>query len=151
MNLTISNITFLKDVHSSIKVDMRSGWRHHYFDGSITDITRFIESIGDDRIYLLIPLFAKSTSTQDATLNLSEPFLVDNKSNPGLIINFIMSQWNSSGFSLREGTQLTFAFKFKNKFSFSKKFYKVFIIFFIYNKNIKCIQLNNIFITNLLY
>ena len=55
MELTKNNITFLRDIHSSIKVDMTSGWRHHYFDGSISELSTFIKLIGDDKIYLLIP------------------------------------------------------------------------------------------------
>jgi hypothetical protein len=35
-------------------------------------------------------------------LNLSEPFLVNNKSNSVLIIKFIMDQWYSSGFEIRK-------------------------------------------------
>jgi hypothetical protein len=113
MNLSRNNITFLRDVPSHIKVDMTSGWRHHYFDGSISELSSFIKLIGDDKIYLLIPLFAKSKSLQSATLNLSEPFLVDNKSNPALIIKFILEQWDSSGFTLIEGNILSFSLKFK--------------------------------------
>jgi hypothetical protein len=114
MNLTRNKITFLRHVPSDIKVDMTSGWRHHYFDGfSIGEISSFIESIGDDRIYLLIPLFASSESLSIATLNLSEPFLVDNKSNPALIAEFIIDQWNSSGFNKKQDIDFTFSFKFK--------------------------------------
>jgi hypothetical protein len=75
---------------------MSSGWRHHYFDGSIEELSTFIKLIGDDKIYLLIPLFASSKSLSSATLNLSEPFLVNNRSNSGLIIKFILDQWYSS-------------------------------------------------------
>ena len=113
MDLPRNQIIFIRDVPSNIKIDMRSGWRHHYFDGSIGELSSFIKLIGDDKIYLLIPLFAKSKSVQCATLNLSEPFLANNKSNPALIIQFIMEQWKSSGFELGEGTILTFSFKFK--------------------------------------
>ncbi len=113
MNLTTNSITFLKDIHSDIKIDMRSGWRHHYFDGSLSEISNFIKLIGDDKIYLLIPLFSSSKSLSIATLNLSEPFLVNNKSNPALIIKFIMDQWNTSGFEIRENTIITYSFKFK--------------------------------------
>jgi hypothetical protein len=113
MNLSRNNITFLRDVPPNIKVDMTSGWRHHYFDGSISELSSFIKLIGDDKIYLLIPLFAKSKSLQTATLNLSEPFLVNNNSNSALIIKFILEQWYSSGFSLTEGTILSFSLKFK--------------------------------------
>jgi hypothetical protein len=111
--MTTNQITFLRDVHSSIKVDMTSGWRYHYFDGSIEELSTFIKLIGDDKIYLLIPLFAASESLQIATLNLSEPFLVNNQSNSALITKFIVDQWNSSGFNKKEDRQITFSFKFK--------------------------------------
>jgi hypothetical protein len=114
MNLTTNNISFLKDIHPSIKVDMRSGWRPYYFDGfSIDEISSFIKLIGDDKIYLLIPLFAGSKSISKATLNLSEPFLINNKSNSLLIIDFILDQWHSSGFNLEQDTRISFSFKFK--------------------------------------
>jgi len=114
MNLSTYQITFLRHIPSDIKVDLTSGWRHHYFDGfTIGEILSFIESIGDDRIYLLIPLFSNAKSLQIATLNLSEPFLVDNKSNPALIAKFIIDQWNSSGFNKKEDIPFTFSFKFK--------------------------------------
>jgi len=120
MNLTTNNITFLKDIDSSIKIDMTSGWRHHYFDGSLIELSSFIKLIGDDKIYLLIPLFAKSKSQSNATLNLSEPFLVNNRSNSELIIKFILEQWNTSGFNLNPDTLITFSFKFKRVWISSK-------------------------------
>ncbi len=114
MNLTTTNITFLKDVHSSIKVDMTSGWRHHNFEGlSEYEIWCFIKRFRDDKIFLLIPLF--DASKTNATLNLSEPFLVNRQSNPVLITKFIMNQWNSSGFNINKGTFLKIQFSFKVK------------------------------------
>jgi len=101
MNLTRNQITFLKYDSSNINVDKTTGWRHHYFDESIHELSTFIKLIGDDKIYLLIPLFAGSKSLKNATLNLSEPFLVDNKSNPELIIKFILEQWLSSSDSIK--------------------------------------------------
>lgn len=121
MNLTTNNISFLKDIDTNIKVDMRSGWRHHYFDGfGIGEISTFIKLIGDDKIYLLIPLFAGSKSLSKSTLNLSEPFLVNNKSNSVLITKFIFDQWNSSGFNIKQDTLITFSFKFKRVWLTSK-------------------------------
>ena len=109
MNLPTNKIIFIRDIPSNINVDMTSGWRHHYFDGlSINEISSFIKLIGDDKVYLLIPLFSSSKSVQYPTLNLSEPFLANNKSNPALIIQFIMEQWKSSGFELGKGTRITF-------------------------------------------
>jgi len=113
MNLSTNNITFLKNIDSTIEVDKSSGWRHHYFDGSLIEISSFIKQIGDDKIYLLIPLFAKSESLSNATLNLSEPFLVNNRSNPSLIIKFILEQWYTSGFNLNPDTLIKYSFKFK--------------------------------------
>jgi len=113
MNLPTNQIRFLTDVPSNIKVDLTSGWRHHYFDGSVTELSTFIKLIEDGKIYLLIPLFSKSKSLKNATLNLSEPFFVNNESNPDLIIKFILEQWKSSGFEWKVGTPITFSFKFK--------------------------------------
>ena len=114
MNLTTINITFLKHIPSNIKVDKTSSWRHHYFDGlNLGELYNFINQIGDDRIYLLIPLFTSSESLSMPTLNLSEPFLVDNQSNVELIIKFIIAQWKSSGFEIKQGTSISLCFKFK--------------------------------------
>nr|UEP17204.1 hypothetical protein [Russula sp.] len=114
MNLTTNNISFLKDIHPSINVDKRSRWRQHYFDGlDIVQISSFIKFIGDDKIYLLIPLFMDSKSLSKPTLNLSEPFLVNNKSNSVLITRFILDQYYSSGFKLKEDIPFIFSIKFK--------------------------------------
>lgn len=113
MNLSRKQISFLRDIPSEVKIDMNSGWRHHYFDGSLIEISDFIKKIGDDKIYLLIPLFRSSKSLSKATLNLSEPFLVNNQSNPTLIIKFMIEQWNSSGFDLKADTMLSYSLKFK--------------------------------------
>lgn len=112
MNLTTTKISFLKDIPSNISVDKTSQWRVHYFEGlSIDEMSSFIKSIKDDNIYLLIPLFTNSKSWSNTTLNVSESFLVNNKSNSVLIVNFILDQWNSSGFSIRKETILTFSLK----------------------------------------
>jgi hypothetical protein len=114
MNLSTKNITFLRDVGSKFKVDTASGWRPHYFDGfSIYEISHFIKLIEDDKIYLIIPMFASSKSLSKATLNLSEPFLINNKSNSDLITKFVLDQWNTSGFDIKLNTSITFSFKFK--------------------------------------
>lgn len=111
MDFSTNQISFLRDVHSSIKIDMISGWRYHQFDTfSVYEKSDFIKQIGDNKIYLLIPLFSTSKSLDKPTLNLSEPFLVDNKSNPGLITQFIYDQWLGSGFGLRDASII---FKFK--------------------------------------
>lgn len=114
MNLTRKQITFLRDIHPSIKVDKTSGWRFHQFDGiSIWVIQTWLKLIGDDKIYLLIPNFGDYNSLKNARLRLSDPFLVNNQSNPTLIFNFIEEQWKSSGFSMKETPPISLYFEFK--------------------------------------
>jgi hypothetical protein len=45
-----------------------------------------------DRIYLVIPMFGTTKNISKPILQLSEAFLLDNKSNPDLIIDFILKQ-----------------------------------------------------------
>jgi hypothetical protein len=112
--LTTKQITFLSDIPSSINVDKTSGWRCHHLNSiNVYDIQSWLKLIGDDKIYLIIPFFSTSESLSKARLRLSEPFLVDNKSNSALIIKFIVEQWNSSGFELKHDIQISFSFKFK--------------------------------------
>jgi hypothetical protein len=113
MNLSTNNITFLRDIHSSVKIDMSSGWRHHYFDG-LSEISTYIRLIGDEKIYVIIPLFGTSLSQSKPILNLSEPFLINNKSNSDLITKFILEQWKSSGFNINQDSTIVFSFKFKS-------------------------------------
>jgi len=114
MNLSVNKISFLRHVPSSIKVDSKSGWRYRFFDGvSIYEISTFLKLIENDKIYMIIPQFAGSKSLSQARLNLSEDFLVDNKSNPKLITKFIVEQWNMSGFDIKLDTTISFCFKFK--------------------------------------
>jgi hypothetical protein len=112
MNLSTKNITFLRDVPSSIIVDSKSGWRYRFFqEFSVYEISTFIKSIENDKIYMIIPQFASSKSLSQARLNLSEDFLINNNSNPMLITQFILNQWETSGFNIDKG--ITFCFKFK--------------------------------------
>lgn len=113
MNLTRNNISFLRDIPTDINVDKTSGWRHHYFDGSLSELSSFIKLIDDDKIYLIIPFFGSSNSISKPRLRLSDPFLVNNRSNPGLIIKFVLDQWNSSGFELKQDIRLSFSLEFK--------------------------------------
>jgi hypothetical protein len=114
MNLSTKQITFLRDIHPSINVNKTSGWRFLKFDGlTIWGIQTWLKLIGDDKIYLLIPNFGNYHSLKNARLRLSDPFLVNNKSNPTLIFNFIDEQWKSSGFSMKETPPISLYFEFK--------------------------------------
>jgi hypothetical protein len=114
MNLTRNQISFLRNIPAEIDINKRSDWRHYYFEGFNTDeIQSFIKSIGEDKIYLLIPQFSNSKSLSDPILSLSEPFLVDNKSNPLLITNFVLDQWKISGFRIDQDIRVIFSLKWK--------------------------------------
>ena len=114
MNLSQNKITFLKDVPSYLYINKTKRWYYHNFeDLTINQISEFIKLIYDDKIYMIIPMFANSQDISTATLNLSEPFLVNNRSNSRLIIKFIVDQWVSSGFDLKLDTRLHFAIKMK--------------------------------------
>ena len=114
MNLTTQQITFLKDIPSNIEVDMTSGWRYHFFDClSPQEIDLYLNLIDEDKIYLIIPVFSGSKLLSKPTLHISDPFLINCKSNPFLITRFISEQWNSSGFVFNESAIFTFSFKFK--------------------------------------
>ena len=114
MNLSTKNITFLRHVPTDVKVSMRIGWRLHYFEEfSLDVISSFLDSIKDDNTYLLIPKFSTSQSLSIGALEFSEPFLVNKNSNPVLITKFILNQWNSSGFGLKDNHTITFSFKWK--------------------------------------
>jgi len=114
MNLSTTQISFLRDVQSNFNVDSKSGWRYRFIEVfSIYEISTFIKLIEDDKIFMIIPQFSGSKSLSEARLNLSEDFLVNNKSNPVLITKFILDQWNTSGFSINQSTLITFSLRFK--------------------------------------
>ena len=107
MILTRTSITHLRDIPSNIKINMNSGWSFNLFpELSIFEIHNYIKSIKEGKIYMIVPLFNASISENKAMLNLSSPFLIDNKSNSALITSFIMDQWNTSGFNLNTDTKI---------------------------------------------
>jgi hypothetical protein len=97
---------------ANISVDKTSGWRHHYFD-VLSEIPSFIKLIGDGKIYLIIPFMATSKSLSKPRLRLSQPFLVNNKSNSILIAKLVLNQWESSGFNVNEASSVYIGFEFK--------------------------------------
>jgi len=110
--LTTKNITFLKDLNPKIKIDSKSGWKYHHSDCLWSgEIWFFIRIIRDDKICLMTPVFINTRS--GVTLNLSNPFLVNNKSNTDLIYNFIMSQWDNSGYYFKAKSISSFAIHYK--------------------------------------
>lgn len=114
MNIQLSrtSITHLRDIPSNIQIDMGSGWNFNLFpDLSIYEIESFIKSIGEGKIFMIVPIFNASNNT--AKLDLSSPILIDNKSNSALITTFIVDQWHNCGFNLNTGIKIQFIFKHK--------------------------------------
>lgn len=112
MNLSTNQISFLKDLPSNIKVDMSSEWRHHFFE-VLSEIPSFIKLIGDGKIYLITLNFGVSKSFSKPRLELAAPILINNKSNPSLILQFVIEQWESSGFDIKPGNNILLFIKFK--------------------------------------
>lgn len=110
--LSIENITFLKDIKLSIKIDTRSEWRLHCCQALIlAEIYRFLTLLSNNDSYLIQPLIVSSCS--GTSIRLSGAFLVNNKSNSVLITNFIVDQLEKSGFDLNSKAMHTFAFNYK--------------------------------------
>jgi len=112
--LTRTSITYLKCVPNYIKIDMNSGWQFLLLpDLSLYEIQNYIKSIEKEKIFMIIPIFSTSLDLDKGLLNLSQPFLVDNKSNAHLITKLVVDQWNISGFNIYSDRKITFLFKTK--------------------------------------
>jgi len=111
MKFTRTEINFLKDVPSNIIVDKSSGWRLYYVNNY--ELSTFIRGLDFEYNYLLIPEFLGSMNHSEVKLQLSDPFLVNDRSDPDLIIKFIIDQWNNSVFTLKSGNKMTLVIKFK--------------------------------------
>jgi len=98
--MTRTDISFIRNLPSTIRVDSNSNWCYKFFHQfDIYEISTFIKLIKDEKIYMIIPQFGGSESLSEPKLYLSEPFLIDNKSNPMLITEFLYEQWNKSCFN----------------------------------------------------
>lgn len=114
MKFSKNEITFLTDVPSYVNIDMTSGWRIQLFNKeNLSKFSTFLEMIEVGDTYLIIPRFTTSVIMSDVKLELSDPFLVNNETSPDLILNFIINQWNKSGFSLKKDVKMIFSIKYK--------------------------------------
>jgi len=111
-NLSITKITFLNAIPSTVKVDTSSKVKYHTFESlTFFEIKKFVLSITEGNTYLVTPIFSVANMKNKPMLLLSEPFLINNRSNSMLIHNFIVSQWNDSGFNVDQDIQFSFRYK----------------------------------------
>jgi hypothetical protein len=87
----LNQLTFLDEINDIISTKSES-YYYKIFNINLDGIKNFINNIGVNEIYLINPLISVSCIPESPYLNLSEPFLVTNKSNPYLIYNFLNQQ-----------------------------------------------------------
>jgi hypothetical protein len=113
-NFTTTKIDFLNNIDKSISIDKSA--RFHYlkiYTWEASNIAYFLKHIKYNDVYTVFPFISTSGLIKDPYLRLSDPFLVNTKSNPTLIFNFIDEQWKSSGFSMKETPPISLYFEFK--------------------------------------
>ena len=113
-NLTNTHISFLSTIDRSAQLDKSEKYYYfNLFNWKIEVITIFLSKIKDNEVYLIFPFITTSKKPNLPYLRLSESFLVNNKSNPDLISNFLTSQWAEAGFEVCEGENVWFYLKYK--------------------------------------
>ena len=93
-NFSTTKISFLKDLDKDILID--KSWKSYYFKIfriDLDNITNFICNLKDNEIYILNPIISITCRKAHPYVNLSEQFLITNKSNPILIYNFLEDQF----------------------------------------------------------
>ena len=113
-NLTHTHISFLSTIDKKFKIDKSEKYNYfNLYSWRLQIITRFINAIKDNDIILIFPFMTTTKRPDDAYLRLSDQFLVNNKSNPRLICDFLESQWNNCGFEVLENEEAWLYIKYK--------------------------------------
>jgi hypothetical protein len=89
---------------------------------NVNIIAKFLANIPRDTNFLIFPFLSVSKSKALAYLRLSDQFLVNNKSNPKLISEFLEYQFEESGFGIMENKEAYFYIKFKKVYIDFKEF-----------------------------
>jgi len=113
-NLTTTHISFLSTIDKNLEIDKSE--KYYYFklySWQIENISRFLSQIKNNDVYLIFPFITTTMRPDDAYLRLSNQFLVNNKSSPKLICDYLESQWNYSGFETSENSEAWLYFKYK--------------------------------------
>lgn len=113
-NLTQQTITFLSDIDKKFSIDKSEKYYYlNMYNYDVNHITRFINNIGENDIYLIFPFISTTKDLNDPYLRLSNQFLVNDQSNPILISKYLEYRWVNSDFNNCEGSQAFLYFKFK--------------------------------------
>ena len=62
----------------------------------LSDITNFIDNLKDNEIYIVDPIISINCKYTDPCITLSRQFLVTNNSNPILIYNYLLNQFEKA-------------------------------------------------------
>jgi len=92
--ISTNDISFLIDFDKTINID-KSGKIYYarMFRIELELITKFINDLDQDEIYLINPMISINCRYNEPYLTLSRQFLVSDKSNPVLIANYLISQF----------------------------------------------------------
>lgn len=92
--LSTNDISFLIDFDKTIDID-KSGKAYYarMFRIELELITKFIDELNVNEIYLVNPMISISCRYNEPYLTFSRQFLISNQSNPILITNFLINQF----------------------------------------------------------
>jgi len=122
--ISSQQVTFLKDVNKTININNHGEYK--YFKIPLMDIKTifsFIDSLDNEKLYIVIPFISYACKLDDPRLILSRQFLITKYSNELIISDYLNSKLDDAiidfGMSL---TNYYLIFKYKSvKFDFSNK------------------------------
>jgi hypothetical protein len=114
INLTQTHVSFLSAIDSKFTID--NSEKHDIEIISLDEFNVNIIRVILSKIivkgnWVISPIFYSSENKP--YLMLSEPFLVNNNSNPKLIFNYLKSQSNKSEFKIIKNKDVSLKFEFK--------------------------------------
>jgi hypothetical protein len=95
--ITTSNITFLSDLDRT--VDINKDGKSMYFKLfriNYHEIQNFILNLDNIKIYMANPFITINCNYEDPILVLSRPFLITNESNPKIIYDLLIKQFEKA-------------------------------------------------------
>jgi hypothetical protein len=94
-NLTTTNISFLSELGKNIVTNIYS--KNYYFkmfNIELEYINNFINNLNDNEVFLINPIISINCKQNEPYLTLSKQFLITNRSDPILIYNFLLNQFD---------------------------------------------------------
>ena len=95
-NYSQDKISFCDKLNSDIYIDKT--WKSYYFRFfkiELDEISNFIRNLKDHEVYMIKPIISVNCRPLEPHVNLSKDFLITNESNPILITNFIIDQFDT--------------------------------------------------------